>query len=150
MSSARRIGILVLAWVPAVCVMAIIFWFSAHASPVLNRDPFLDVLLKKTGHSAGYALLSVSLAIGITLTVDVRSGGLGLLTADLERRTFFAAWAIATLYAASDELHQVFVRGRTPSLVDVAIDSAGAAVGIALLAWVLRRCRVGRASSPRA
>jgi len=82
--------------------------------------------------------------------VDLRRGGLGRLTADLERRTFFAAWAIATLYAATDELHQVFVRGRTPSLVDVAIDSLGAAAGIALLAWALRRRRVSRASSPPA
>ena len=57
---------------------------------------------------------------------------------------------IATLYAASDELHQVFVSGRTPSLVDVAIDSAGAAAGIALLGWVLRRRRVSRASFPPA
>ena len=43
------------------------------------------------------------------------------------------AWAIATLYALTDELHQRFVSGRGPSLVDVGIDSAGALTG-ALLA----------------
>jgi len=46
--------------------------------------------------------------------------------------------------------HQSFVSDRTPSLVDAAIDSLGAAVGIVLLAWVLRRYRVGRASAPPA
>ena len=150
MSHARRIAVLVLAWAPAVLIMGVIFLASGQHSPSFVTDPTGDVVLKKLAHALGYALLSVSLAIGITLTVDVRRGGLGLLTADLERRTFFAAWALATLYAASDELHQVFVRGRTPSLVDVAIDSLGAAAGIALLAWVLRRRRVSRASSPRA
>jgi VanZ family protein len=47
---------------------------------------------------------------------------------------FFAALA----YAASDELHQHFVRGRHAAPVDVAIDAVGIAAG--LVAWTrLRR-----------
>ena len=41
--------------------------------------------------------------------------------------------ALGVLYAASDELHQSFVRGRHASPVDVAIDAVG--LGLGLFAW---------------
>jgi VanZ family protein len=37
------------------------------------------------------------------------------------------AFALSSLYAASDEFHQTFVEGRSGSPVDWAIDTAGAA-----------------------
>jgi len=52
------------------------------------------------------------------------------------------AWGLATLYAGTDELHQLFVSQRGPGLLDVGIDSAGALAGLlamALLVWLLRR-----------
>ena len=58
------------------------------------------------------------------------------------RPTGWMAWAIATLYAGSDELHQRFVSDRSPELRDVGIDSAGALCGIllmALLFWLVAR-----------
>ena len=41
--------------------------------------------------------------------------------------------AVVFAYAASDELHQVFVPNRTALVSDVMIDTAGGAVGLALL-----------------
>ena len=41
--------------------------------------------------------------------------------------------ALGILYAASDELHQNFVRGRHPSPFDVAFDACGVALGLLLL-----------------
>ena len=35
-------------------------------------------------------------------------------------------------YAITDELHQAFVPGRTPKLLDVLIDSSGASLGISI------------------
>ena len=58
-----------------------------------------------------------------------------LLARALEREA--PALALGVLYAASDELHQAFVRGRHASPVDVAIDTVGLLIG--LLAW--RRTR---------
>jgi VanZ family protein len=56
------------------------------------------------------------------------------------------AWALAltVAYAASDEVHQLFVRGRHGSPVDVAIDALGALIGMAaarskLLPWTPER-----------
>ena len=37
---------------------------------------------------------------------------------------------VGVLYAASDEFHQSFVPGRSPSIVDVGIDSLGVLTGI--------------------
>jgi VanZ family protein len=42
------------------------------------------------------------------------------------------AFVLATLYAVTDELHQSFVAGRHASPLDVAIDAAGVALGLAL------------------
>lgn len=54
-------------------------------------------------------------------------------------------WFVATAYAGTDELHQMFVSGRGPALLDVGIDSAGALTGVlisaALLAAHIRRKR---------
>jgi VanZ family protein len=43
--------------------------------------------------------------------------------------------AIVFLYAASDELHQVFVPGRTGQISDVFVDVSGAVAGLTLL-WL--------------
>ena len=40
------------------------------------------------------------------------------------------SFAIGTLYAASDEIHQMFVPGRGPLATDVLLDSAGVLCGI--------------------
>ncbi len=49
--------------------------------------------------------------------------------------------ALGVLYAASDELHQSFVRGRHASPIDVAIDTVGLLIG--LLVWRRRGDRLG-------
>jgi len=48
------------------------------------------------------------------------------------------ALVVSALYAATDELHQVFVPTRQGSIWDVVLDTAGAACGLFLI-WLLRR-----------
>ncbi len=54
-------------------------------------------------------------------------------------RLALAAWMLAVLYGLSDELHQAFVPGRDASLVDVAFDAFGAAIGSGFATLTLRR-----------
>jgi VanZ family protein len=61
----------------------------------------------------------------------------GLLYRALGREPLALAAGIA--YAATDELHQHFVRGRHASPVDVAIDAVGVALG--MLLWLRLRER---------
>jgi len=71
-----------------------------------------DTILRKLAHTTEYAVL------GALLVRALRSPWL--------------AFALGVAYAASDEFHQTFVRGRHGSPIDVAIDAVGVAVGIVL------------------
>lgn len=56
------------------------------------------------------------------------------------------AFAICVLYAASDEVHQLFVPGRSGQVSDVGIDAVGALIGIGvypILQTGLQRLRSG-------
>ena len=44
----------------------------------------------------------------------------------------------ATVYAASDEIHQAFVPGRGSAVTDVLLDSAGALCGILIVCLIVR------------
>ncbi|RMG22437.1 MAG: VanZ family protein [Bacteroidetes bacterium] len=48
-------------------------------------------------------------------------------------RLWWAVWGFCVIYAASDEFHQLFVPGRVGSLLDVGIDSLGAAACTGML-----------------
>ena len=51
------------------------------------------------------------------------------------KKHFLMAWIMTTLFAATDEIHQFFVPDRTGSVWDVALDSLGAFIALALLKW---------------
>ena len=49
---------------------------------------------------------------------------------------------LGTLYAVTDEMHQLLIEGRSGQWTDVLIDSAGALTGvliIALVLWMVRK-----------
>jgi VanZ family protein len=114
-------------WLPPLVWMAVIFWFSAQ--PNLSSGlGWIDHVGRKIIHASDYALLCF---------LWWRA-----LRTKLDRLTALApAFAIAFLYAVSDEYHQTFVTGRHGSWVDVAIDSMGAAL-VVLLVLRARRNRV--------
>ena len=104
-------------WGPAVLMMAVIFAFSSRASAELPNFGNWDYYVKKGGHALGYGLLAL-----------VYWRGLGL-----ERGKKWFAWGLAICYAITDEIHQSFVPGRHPSLVDVFLfDNLGAILGLIL------------------
>lgn len=52
------------------------------------------------------------------------------------------------LFAASDEFHQTFVKSRTPSLRDVLLDTAGASLGLLIVAsFANGRAKTGRTAT---
>ena len=60
-----------------------------------------------------------------------------------------AVIVLGTLYGVSDEIHQSFVPPRTPDILDVAADSAGAFAG-AIVMTLMARLQSGLVSSLRA
>ena len=83
----------------------------------------LHVLLRKLAHITEYAILSVLLY--------------GTLKAacPFAWRPRRAMWCIlaSALYALTDEFHQIFVPGRTASLIDCGFDTLGACLGMVLV-----------------
>ena len=99
-------------WLPVIVWAAVIFTFSSI--PSLNSGlGTWDTILRKGAHLTEYAILGALLLRAVGHAVP--------------------AFLIAVAYAAIDELHQHFVRGRHASPVDVLIDSIGIAAGILVL-----------------
>ena len=89
-------------WLPVLVWAGVIFAFSSI--PSLNSGlGTWDYVLRKLAHMTEYAILAYLLL----------------------RATSSYAWAFAAAvaYAASDEVHQLFVRGRHGSPIDVGIDA---------------------------
>ncbi len=110
-----------LRWSPAFCLMVVIFIVSDTPSAKIPHYGFWDTLVKKGGHMAGYGLLAGAYWYGL----------------GFDRKKSWLAWALAVLYAATDEFHQSFTPGRHPSPLDVLLfDGGGAALALSLIAWL--------------
>jgi VanZ family protein len=122
-------------WGPVALYMAVIFGLSAMPEP--PSPPGVD---DKTQHFLAYGGLGV-------VTLRAMSGG---TLAGLSGAAAAGAWAIATLYGATDEWHQSFVPGRTQDLLDLRADAVGAAaaIGAGWLSGILLRSRRARGASP--
>ncbi|ART78136.1 VanZ family protein [Sutcliffiella horikoshii] len=86
----------------------------------------ISFFVRKNAHFFAYMLLAI-----LTLNAVRRSGVRGWLSMGV-------AFVISVLYAISDEVHQLFVPGRSGQVSDVLLDSTGALVGIALYAIISR------------
>lgn len=82
----------------------------------------LQFFVRKSAHAFIYTVLGALFAGGF-LTIDKIK----------KAKRFFVPFLCSALYAASDEIHQLFVLGRSCELRDVIIDSTGAAIGIILV-----------------
>jgi VanZ family protein len=106
-------------WLPVIGWAALIFLLSAQSDLHVSNDPGVDWPVRKAAHITIFGILAVLTARALT---GSRSG-----------HVLWLAAVLAGVYAASDELHQAFVAGRSPLVTDVLIDLAGVAVG--LLVW---------------
>jgi len=107
-------------WAPVVAYMAAIF--SVSSLP--------DVSIPGGGDKPWHAVAYFGLVVTVVRAI---AGGMprriGLRTAAL-------AAAIAVAYAATDEMHQMFVPGRSADVADLIADAVGVCVGTAACwAW---------------
>lgn len=92
----------------------------------------LQFLVRKCAHAGVYAVLGILSFAAVGAHSSRQSVRLLL------------PMLLCALYAASDELHQAFIPGRSPQLADVLIDCGGALAGILLAALAVllhRHCR---------
>ncbi len=141
--------------IPVVLMMAVIFTFSAQNGEtsgalsggitrwvlctvvpdwehltVMEQEKLLGIVglvIRKLAHFSEYALL------GFFLMLHIQQ----VKTRVHLPLPWLLAWAVGTVYAASDELHQGLVGGRHPAVTDVCIDSSGVIAGVGMLLLVL-------------
>jgi len=104
-------------WAPVVFWAAVIFAFSSVPDLGTGLGTW-DLVLRKLAHAVEFAVLGVLLLRAL--------------------RHVLPALTLGIAYAASDELHQVFVPGRRGSVLDVLIDAIGVALGVALWRRLVR------------
>lgn len=86
-----------------------------------ERKKYIDTysyILRKSAHFTIYFILGI-LLISLILEYTV-----------INYRSLLIALIISFLYACSDEVHQLFVSGRSCEFSDVLIDTVGAFIGI--------------------
>ena len=108
----------------------------------------LNAVLRKTGHFAGYAILSALVLFALRNTnrdrlLSLRQRSWGIYLRDYWRLEWAWLGVLLTIVtAAFDEIHQTFIPSRTGRWQDVLLDTGGAAVIQALLYLLARRaCR---------
>lgn len=92
---------------------------QVSASSILD----FNFLVRKLAHLTEYAIFSLFLYYSFKGKRGHRWGV----------KVAWSAIIVAGLYSLTDEFHQSFVVGRTPSPIDCMIDTVGAACGIAIL-----------------
>lgn len=147
----------IICWILAVCWMAVIFSFSARTATLSTQDSttvgmwigkilvpgfsewdkqkqeeFADKIdhpVRKAAHASEYAVLGLLLTGGLADGTKKRLYRIG------------APWLVGSIYAVSDELHQMFVPGRSCQATDVMIDSFGVCFGVLVgqLLWARRK-----------
>jgi VanZ family protein len=109
----------------------------AHLSLSPSAFDLVHFLLRKLAHLTEYAIFAM-LIYGSAREDD-----------PFRWRPQRAIWSalIAGAYSLTDEFHQRFVPGRSPSLVDCGIDTAGASLGM-LIFYVRAALSYGRNGRP--
>lgn len=107
------------AWLPAMAWAWVIFHLSSQPTVPAPSIPGLDKAL----HFGAYAVLGWLLAFA----------------ADRSRLPLAVAVALGLLYGVTDEIHQMYVPGRSPDLLDWVADAAGVAAATFLYARRLAR-----------
>lgn len=119
-----------LCWILTAICMCVIFWLSSRTADesaaqsgrilqwlinAFGDNFFTDFIVRKAAHCLEFTGLCLLFNISLLQTS--------------KRRMPFWSIALTSLYAATDEIHQLFVAGRSCQLSDWAIDSCGAIIG---------------------
>ncbi len=126
--------------------MVVIFVFSSQDSEVSDQQSglFVELLGGIVGEGSGHegvltfvtrkaAHIFLYLVLGVLLYNVVRYFSVPV------RRAVLLSVAIACLYAVSDEIHQLYIPGRSGEARDVVIDTVASSVGVGGYMLVERR-----------
>ena len=93
---------------------------------------FLQPVVRKTAHFTLFAVGGILIYNMLDLFISHNK--------PISIKVVGISWLTGTCYAITDEVHQLFVPGRSCELRDMLIDSTGVLVGIVLLMIVIKMC----------
>ena len=132
----------ILSLIPALSMMIIIFYFSSQTAETSSESSYsiateitnlmgrpdsvliVETIIRKLAHCFEYALLAVFLSFHFSIAQYKYCN------------RFLSAMIVTVLYATTDEIHQLFVPGRSGQLTDVLIDSVGALIGCLFFSYI--------------
>ena len=101
----------------------------------LEQQAIIETIVRKLAHFCLYTLGGILILLHINLYKIT------------DKKKVLISWIIGTIYAISDEIHQLFIPGRSGEIRDVCIDSLGVITGITLvlilLKFIERRKKIG-------
>ena len=83
--------------------------------------------------TTGFTHFAIYFILGITVVSFFREFSIPI------RKLLLLSIFLAFLYACSDEIHQLFVPGRSGQFIDVLLDTCGASVGVGLYVLLFRK-----------
>ena len=108
------------AWLPVVLYMGLIFYFSSLPHPDERLPKFLfETLGDKVLHAIEYSVLALLCYRAFRRAAGPYAANFAVVL----------AITVASLYGATDEVHQAFVPYRTSTWSDWVADTAGAVIG---------------------
>ncbi|MBU0951208.1 MAG: VanZ family protein [Elusimicrobia bacterium] len=110
MNKTNKIRKLISLWLPVLFWCWLIYFLSSIPNLRIEALGFWDFIFRKFAHIGEYAILVL------------------FLFRAFRGRLYFWPGFLSFVYASTDELHQLFVPTRGPSLVDMLIDTSGAAI----------------------
>ena len=133
-------------------IMAVIFYFSSQdaerskavssglaqrlielfssALPAVGRFLKNGENIRTVAHFSEYMCLGISSMLMFGEVFYTEAGRM--------RLSVSASAVLCAVYALSDEIHQIFVPGRAFQLIDLAVDLAGFAIGIAIPTLIIK------------
>ena len=119
---------LLIIWMIFIFVMS-----SFSATESTNQSSIIVTVISSTINISNTHLLTVTIRKLAHLTEYFI---LGILTYNVFKNNYKSinlSIIVCLLYAISDEIHQIFIPGRTGQITDVLIDTIGALIGIIIL-----------------
>ncbi len=104
---------------------AILNFFHVLEGKTLEQQSQIETVVRKLAHFSIYTLGGILILLHLNL-YKIK-----------QNKKVIIAWLIGTTYAITDEIHQLFVPGRSGEIRDVCIDSLGVITGIIILLIII-------------
>ena len=115
----------------------VVFFQGWSEMELLHMAELWDYPIRKLAHMTEFGVLAMLLYWGFGQRIDCAVEKVFLQPVREMLRVWFpthtryvVAWMVTVIYAASDEIHQLFVPGRSGNAFDVCVDATGALLAL--------------------